>query len=249
MSMFVKGVEAVVGAPLAVAMLMAIAGAIVRSRPRARRSLFVCALVVAYLGSISVVGDALIGSLESRYAPLGSDHPAPQAVVVLGSGFRPHDGVPITAALDGDGLIRLVEGVRLALQDPSIQLVVSGGAPPGKSAPALGYAELARSLGIADARLVILSSGENTAAEARAIAQLMGNKPFFLVTSAYHMPRAIRQMQRVGASAIPAPTGQLTGSVRGYGWRSWIPTSDGLGKSERAVHEYLGLLAFTLGLS
>jgi uncharacterized SAM-binding protein YcdF (DUF218 family) len=247
MSALLKSVEAIVAAPLVLAILIAVAGAIVRRHPPSRRFLLVCAVVVAYLGSISIVGDALIRSLESRYPPLGFDHPASQTVVVLGSGFRPHDGVPITAALDPDGLIRIAEGVRLAMQMPSVELVVSGGAPAGEAPPAQGYAELARALGIADSRLVVLSSPRNTAEEARAIAQRMGNKPFFLVTSAYHMPRAIRQMQRAGAAAIPAPTGQLTGSTCGYGWRSWIPNSDGLGKTERALHEYLGLLAFNLG--
>ncbi len=242
-----KVLGAILSSPLAIAMLIAAAGVMVRNRPRAKCWLLVCAALLAYLGSNSVVGDALLGSLERQYAPLYSGHAA-NVVVVLGSGFLPHDDIPITAALDQDGLVRIVEGIRLARGQQIAKLVVSGGAAAGEAAPARGYAELAEALGIEDSRLIVLSSPQDTAAEARAIAQLLGSTPFLLVTSAYHMPRAIRQMIRAGAAAIPAPTGQMTGGVRTFAWRRWLPTSGGLGKCERALHEYLGLVALDLGV-
>jgi uncharacterized SAM-binding protein YcdF (DUF218 family) len=247
-SVVVKTVTSILVAPLAIAMLIAAAGLLIGNRPRGRRWLLISAALLAYCGSTSIVGDALLGPLEHQYAPLRFDHPVSQTILVLGSGYQPHDAVPITAALDKDGLVRLVEGVRLAHRDPSIRLIVSGGAAPGDFVPALGYAELARDLGVESSRLVIVSSPQNTAEEARAIVKLLGHTPFVLVTSAYHMPRAIRQMMKAGASPIPAPTGQLTGGAKAYGWRSWMPTSDGLGKCERALHEYLGLAALAVGL-
>ena len=54
-------------------------------------------------------------------------------------------------------------------------------------------------------------------------------------------------MKRVGANAIPAPTGQLTG--RPMHWNSWIPSAAGLGRSERALHEYMALAALTAHVS
>jgi uncharacterized SAM-binding protein YcdF (DUF218 family) len=125
--------------------------------------------------------------------------------------------------------------------------VVSGGSPGGRARPAEGYARLARALGVADASLVVLDTALDTAQEARAIAARLGNAPFLLVTSAWHMPRAMLQMKLAGAKAIPAPTGQLTG--RPMNWGSWLPSAAGLGRSERALHEYMGLAALTAHIS
>jgi uncharacterized SAM-binding protein YcdF (DUF218 family) len=95
--------------------------------------------------------------------------------------------------------------------------------------------------------MAVLNKGLDTAQEARAVAVQLGTAPFLLVTSAAHMPRAMRQMKRAGAQPIPAPTGQLTGRPRG--WDSWLPSSAGLGRTERALHEYLGLAALLAHVS
>lgn len=237
--------------PLAIALMIAALAGVLRvcTRVRVARSLLVCALLVGYLGSIPAVGNALLAPLERRYMPLPDDRELPSAryVVVLGSGYAPRDDLPITAELDADGLVRITEGVRL-VRRLGARLMLSGGAPDGSAPPARGYAEFARAFGIGDASLEVLDSSLDTSDEARAIAARVGNEPFILVTSAYHMPRAVRRMVQAGARPIPAPTGQLTyGSVSAT-WRDWIPNSDGLRKSERALHEYLGVAALMVGI-
>jgi uncharacterized SAM-binding protein YcdF (DUF218 family) len=153
----------------------------------------------------------------------------------------------VTAALNPDGLARVVEGVRIARRLHEARLIVSGGAPPGLVPAATGYAELARGLGIANKSLIISDRPLDTAAEARAVAKLLGNAPFILVTSAYHMPRAMRLMRRAGANPIPAPTGQRAAAA-GSLWFGWLPSSSGLAGTERAIHEYLGLASIAARL-
>ncbi len=220
-----------------------------RRHPAMARSLAIVAALVVYLSSIALVGDGLLNPLESEYPPLREDTslPATAFVVVLGTGYAPHDHVPITAALDGDGLARVVEGVRLARRLGAARLIVSGGAPPGQMAPAIGYAELARGLGVPDESILMSAQALDTSAEARAVAKLLGKAPFILVTSAYHMPRAMRLMRRAGTNPIPAPTGQRVVRGRGF-WSRLYPSSGSLGSTERALHEYLGLLALAVGL-
>jgi len=232
-------------APLTVSLLIAAVATILRRRPKVMRVLLVVAGAVAYVGSMPIVGDALLGPLERCYPPLRQGVPLPAVgyVAVLGSGYTPHDGVPVTAALDGDGLTRVVEAVRLARELQGSRVIVSGGAPPGMFPPAHGYAELARDLGIEEQRLVMLDTPLNTRAEANLIASLVGKSPFILVTSAYHMPRAVRELQYAGASPIAAPTGQLVRDHSVGDVRRWLPTSSGLFKVERALHEYAGLVA------
>jgi uncharacterized SAM-binding protein YcdF (DUF218 family) len=84
---------------------------------------------------------------------------------------------------------------------------------------------------------------------ARAQKTIGGAPPFLLVTSAYHMPRAMRQMRRAGARAFPAPAEQLVNPAPGIDWRKLLPNSAGLGKTKRAFHEYLGLLAMAVGIN
>jgi uncharacterized SAM-binding protein YcdF (DUF218 family) len=239
--------------PLMLALVLCVAAALCRARGRRRGATwFLCsAAVILYLGSLIAVGEALLGPLESQYPPLGADAQLQNigAIVVLGSSYTPRDSIPVTGALDADGLARVVEGLRLARLLPGVRLVVSGGAPPGFAAGALGYAALARAFGIADASLVILQSPLDTAAEARAVAALLNGAPFVLVTSAAHMPRAVRLMQRAGQHPIPAATAQRVGGSPGRGLHRWLPTSAGMRDTEIALHEYLGLAALALGIS
>lgn len=239
--------------PLVIALLISVAAALCRARGRRRVAawLLISAAAIVYLGALVPVGDALLGPLERQYPPLRQDEPLPRVgyVVVLASGYMPRHGIPVTAALDEDSLVRVVEGIRLVRRLGAVKLVVSGGAPPGYTPTALGYAELARGLGVGDASLVVLDRPLDTDAEAHAVASLLGETPFLLVTSAYHMPRAMRLMRRAGAHPISAPTGQRVGASPRTGLHRLLPTSAGLRNTELALHEYLGLAALAAGIS
>ena len=137
--------------------------------------------------------------------------------------------------------------VRPAAAPPSLEIPT--GTAAGSAPPAQGYAELARQLGVEPGSLLISDRALNTTSEAGNIVKVLGEAPFLLVTSAYHMPRAVRAFQSVGAHPIPAPTGQLVNESARRGWRDFLPTPGGLRKTGRALHEYLGLLAFRLGVN
>jgi uncharacterized SAM-binding protein YcdF (DUF218 family) len=239
--------------PFMIALILGAAAALCRARGRRRAAmwLLVSMLAILYMGSLLSVGEALLTPLEAQYPPLRDDAPLQNvsAIVVLGSSYMPRDSVPVTAALDADGLARVVEGLRLARRLPGVRLVVSGGALPGHTPGALGYAKLAHDFGVADASLVVLQWPLDTSAEARAVAALLNGAPFLLVTSAYHMPRAVRLMQRAGQHPIPAPTGQRLGAWPAMYLHLWLPSSAGMRDTEIALHEYLGLAALAMGIT
>jgi uncharacterized SAM-binding protein YcdF (DUF218 family) len=239
--------------PLMLALLLvAAAGACsVRGRRRSAMGLLIGAAALVYLGGLVSVGEALLAPLEGQYPALTEDArlQGVDTIVVLGSSYLPRNAIPVTAALDEDGLARIVEGLRLQRRMPGARLVVSGGAAPGYIPGALGYALLAREFGVDDAALVVLQEPRDTSAEAQAVASLLGGAPFVLVTSAYHMPRAIRLMQGAGQHPIPAATGQRVGASPGRGLHRWLPSSAGMRDTEIALHEYLGLAALALGIA
>lgn len=243
---FIKQFVGAAVMPLACALLVVVIGAIVRlcGRRRAATVLWTVAALIVYLSAIDPVANALLTPLESRYPPLGDarEIPAAHFIVVLGSGYGPHDGIPITAALSGDGLARIAEGVRLKRMIPGARLVVSGGATGNQTTSAIGYARFAADFGVDPREIVSLDKSLDTAEEASSVYALTGTLPFILVTSAYHMPRAMRLMRSAGGHPIAAPTAQRTSSEPSFGARKWIPNSASLRKTECAIHEYMGLV-------
>lgn len=248
---FLKQLIGTLAKPMTIALLLVVVAAILRSYRRRRLAavLLASAAAFCYLGSLTSVGNALLSPLESRYPPMRKDlpHPAVEYVVVLGSGYSPRSSIPVSAALDEDSLRRIVEGVVLARRLEA-RLVVSGGAPVGRTPAALGYAALARELGIDDSSLVVLDQPLNTAEEAKAVAALLNDTPFILVTSAYHMPRAMRLMEDAGAHPIPAPAGHQMKKSANNPLLWLVPSSIGLRNTEMALHEYLGFIALALGI-
>jgi uncharacterized SAM-binding protein YcdF (DUF218 family) len=242
---FFKHLAALAATPLACAFLITLGGLIVRlfGRRRIATVLWSAAAILLYVAAIGPVADALLEPLEVRYPPLGVDQilPAVPYIVVLGSDYAPRDGIPITAALSGDALARIAEGVRLMRTLHGARLVVSGGALPDRTPSAIGYSVFAVDFGVDPAEIIKLDQSLDTADEARSVSAVVGQSPFILVTSAYHMPRAMRLMQRAGAHPIAAPTGQLAPRHSYFGVQAWIPSVGSLRKSDRALHEYLGL--------
>jgi uncharacterized SAM-binding protein YcdF (DUF218 family) len=242
---FIKQVIGGTAMPLVCGLLIALAGAVARLLGRRRTStvLWSVAALLVYLSAISPVADALLAPLEGKYPALTNVQNLPPVnyIVVLGSSYAPRGGIPITAALEGDALARIVEGVRLMRQVHGARLVVSGGGSGQQTPSATGYALLAIDLGIDPGAIVKLDGPLDTQDEAAGVVALIGKSPFILVTSAYHMPRAMRLMQIAGAHPIPAPTGQLARPQIDFDVRGWIPRSSSILKTERALHEYMGL--------
>jgi len=150
----------------------------------------------------------------------------------------------VTAALNADGVARIMEGVRLARQLPGARLVVSGGLVRKGEATAHGYASAARALGIEPGSIVVLDQARDTASEARDVAPVVNSEPFYLVTTVDHMRRAMRLMERAGLHPIPAPASRGPVSIE---WSGLVPSSHGLRATELALHEYMGLAAIALG--
>lgn len=159
---------------LMLALMIAVAARIlwVLGRRRIAGWLIVAAGATVYSASLMPVGDALLGPLEREYLPLETANPLPKGscVVVLGSGYAPRGSVSVVGALDREGLVRVVEGVRIARRLGTVRPVVSGGAPEGRVPSALGYAALARDLGVDAASLIMLDRPLNTRDEAYSVA-------------------------------------------------------------------------------
>jgi uncharacterized SAM-binding protein YcdF (DUF218 family) len=209
-------------------------------------NLMIMAIILLLLAAWAPVADNLLKPLESKYAALLAwpEDRDIVAVVVLGGGWRPNQPWSITGRLSESSGLRLMEGIRLWQQRPDVPLLVSGNGADSETTMAYGYAEAAESLGVPAERIVKLVSPKNTAEEAKAVQALLGRgAQVLLVTSASHMPRAMRYFELEGLAPVAAPTHYLSTQIEGFGLAYWVPSAQELRKTERAIYEVLGLLA------
>ena len=190
--------------------------------------------------------------------PLENTYPVPSAavvdrhvgLVVLGGAtqhpgsFQAHAQVPL-----GESAERMSVPVGLLREHPRLALVFSGG--EGRlRATGVTEAALARVFyqeqGVDLARVTLEAGSRTTRENARQVAALLGprcQEPWLLVTSAWHMPRAMAEFESVGCRVTPYPVDFRTGATTAW-------TDYALARSlllwQTALHEWLGLAVYAL---
>lgn len=197
------------------------------------------------------VGTWLVRGLESRFPSqpafaAGAPLPAPLTrcafVAVLGGGHRFAAGWPANHQLSDSALARIVEGVRILRQLPDARLVVSGPVDEREGGPSHArlLADVAESLGVPRNRIIEISGARDTEQEAVALRTAAGDAPVALVTSAWHLPRAMAlcRRQNIDALACPADYAARPPRLRPVDFVTWNLT--GLERSTKAVYELIG---------
>jgi uncharacterized SAM-binding protein YcdF (DUF218 family) len=240
--------------PLPFCLALMIAGLLLLRSDRWRRlgrGLLVAGVVLLLGLSNRQVGRALLRPLESQYPglpemPAGSPLPAPlqacRAIVVLGGGHSDRPGLSANNQLSSAALSRLAEAVRLARLLPDTTLFVSGPAAGGGATHASVLATAAVALGVDPRRIVQIDTARDTDDEAQEIRRRLGpGVPFALVTSAWHLPRAMALMRRAGLAPLPCPADFLTRANGGTRAGDWLCDLSGLEQSTWAIYERLGM--------
>lgn len=214
-------------------------------RQTAGKILVTVGALTLLLMSNSLVSGVLLRTLEQRYHPValptlssGSTGSANESyVVVLGSGYSPDPRIDLDSHLSEDGLARLLEGVRLCRKLAGCKLILSGGPPAAADA----MEKIAMSLDVNRQDIILEEHSRNTEQEAQFVKPTVGAAPFFLVTSASHMPRAMALFTKLGMKPAATPTDYLAVESNAIVPDEIFPGSYGLRAAERAVYEYLGL--------
>ena len=224
-------------------MLLLGAGVVVgfTRRRRLGRGLVAAGLLVLVVFSLGPVADGLSRPLKQRYPALMPATPLEgiAAVAVLGAGYEPEPGRPVTGWLGRAGLERLVEGVRVLRLAPGSRMVVSAWGGSRDLSTAQVVARAAVSLGVDPSRIVRFDAPRDTAEEIAALHALVGTQKVVIVTSAEHMPRAMELAAQAGLDAVAAPVG-VAEKAPATGLRAWTPSVGALLRSTGAIHEWLG---------
>lgn len=240
--------------PLLFVALAAVGGVLLASGRRAAGGILLGATLAVLLAlSIEPGRDLVVRPLEDRYPALDvSRRPAVEAVVILSAGAV--DGSPDEAgrsALSPEAARRLLYGAGLSRQ-LGIPIVLSGGRAwqrvPGEEAEALVSKRVLLRLGIPESRILVEDKSRDTWGNARLSRAVLDQArvgAVALVTSAYHMPRAMLAFRRAGVKALAAPT-DYRASREPYDPLSFAPSFHALVDSFEAIREYAGLAYYLL---
>lgn len=217
---------------------------------RRRRAAALVLLIAAWLLACRPVAGWLLRPFEGRYArPPATSLAAQgvrQVVVLTGGGFPAAADLASSAMTDASAQ-RFLAGLELCARlGRGCRLILSGSAGRGSNdlATADSMAELARRVA---PDLEVRSEGrsESTAEHPRNVLPLLEDAaPFALVTSAYHMPRAMRTFERAGLEPIAFPVDLVPTADRR--WTSWLPTTEGLKLLQAAWRESLAWALYSL---
>ncbi len=215
-------------------------------------ALILVALLALYALSLPAVGEALLASLET-YPALSVGNlrrGKADAIVVLAAGrysnAPEYDGYD---AVSRYSLERVRYGARLYHQT-GLPVLLTGGAPYDED---FSLAFLMKETLVDDFRAPVVWTEEQsrTTAENAELTKIIlekeGISRFYLVTHAWHMPRAMAAFRRLGLEPIAAPTGfTMPTSARSGLFLRWLPSARALLDSSLAFHEYLGRAWYAL---
>ena len=166
--------------------------------------LVVTSLVLIAFAGYSPLGEMLILPLEQRFPPWDPAHGPPDGIVVLGGAIEPDISIARGFVALNDAAERITATAELARRYPDVRIIFSGGSAslfPGGVLEAPYAVKILEALGIAHDRITAEEQSRNTIENAvfsRLIAEPKPGERWLLVTSAFHMPRAIAVFRAAG---------------------------------------------------
>jgi uncharacterized SAM-binding protein YcdF (DUF218 family) len=217
---------------------------------RAGLRLLIASFALLLLLGVLPFGAILNHVLEHRFPPWNAARGAPDGIVVLGGGINPMLSRIYGATQINQSAERITVIPQLARAYPNARMVYSGGdasllGDQGREADFL-Y-PLLDSFGVPRERIVLEARSRNTYENAVFTRELVRPKPgerWLLVTSAFHMPRAIGCFRRAGFPVEPYPVDWHT--ARSLRLLPATKFASGLASFDNAVHEWTGLLVYWL---
>lgn len=222
---------------------------VVRS-PRWRRALLALAcsgLLLLWVAALPWTAHTLMHGLESAYPPRpaaacgGATAPV-DAIVVLGGAVAPQLAGDARARLHR-GSDRVREAALLFHAGCAPRLLASAGGGihwPAIASEAEAMRALLLEFGVPEGALLVEDQSRTTFENARYSAELLGERPrILLVSSAWHLRRAVPLFERAGFEVLPVGTDYR--SLAGCsGWLCLLPGSGPLDTTGLAWKEYLG---------
>ena len=212
----------------------------------------VLAVAVLYVASMPIVGNNLLGWLETRHPAVAiAQVEKADAIVVLGGIFGPQVKAGYLANL-AESSERLEAGIVLHQTGAAPWLVFTGGRIPWEGRDKVegeDSRDAALARGVPEEAIVVTREIGNTSDEARAIRDLMrerGWKRIILVTTAWHMPRSAWLFRKAGVDCVIFPVDFRHDPLRKITPLEFLPSAYALANTETTLRELYGNLFYRI---
>ncbi len=199
-------------------------------------------------GGVSPLASLVFGPLENRFPEFRDDGAPVAGIVVLGGAVETGLSAARGQLVVNDAGERMIALGDLARRYPAATVVFAGGSGRLTGDGAVSESAITRrhaaSLGVPPERITYENRSRNTHENATFSAALVKPKPgerWLLVTSAWHMPRAVGCFRRAGFTVAAYPVDYRTGPGA---LTIHATAGDGLFELDIAVREWLGLAAY-----
>lgn len=200
--------------------------------------------------ALTPIGPLALTELEDRFPLPPADAAAPAGIILLG-GFTDARMISARGVIGvGEGVAATFEVAEMAKRWPEVPIVLSGGSNALLYEVDHSEAELMKRLlvahGVAPERMVLEGTSRTTYENAVASRDLVKPTPganWWLVTTAFHMPRAMATFRGAGWSGVVARPAAYATTGR-VGWRP--PMLWGLMSADMAAKEWLGILGYRI---
>jgi len=209
-------------------------------------SAFFVAVAVFFTASNPLIAKKLVQGLEWQFPQQDiSALPNADTILVLGGGLRlpiePRRFAQLHSASD-----RYWLAAQIFKQNKADNIVLSGGnvfEQENIESEAFYAKQLLSDWGVSPDKISIESDSRTTFQNAQNTqAKVDGEgKIILLVTSAWHMPRSIKEFQRYKANVIPVSADVLVDDFQAPGFYDWLPSVQALAFTTLALHEYYGM--------
>ena len=241
--------------PLSICVEMMALGLVLLAFSRKQKTgkfLIALGLIILVMCSYEGISGRILRTLETQYPPLqgaeliryesrGIDVRSVKWVVVLASGVSGDPTLPIQLQISHYSRVRLMEGIRLHGLLPDSKIILTGGLGFDGPPETTTLSRVAEELGVAKSDMILEVESRDTKDHPLYVRDIVKEEPFILVTSAFHMPRAMKLFLKQGLAPIPAPAGHWKPATEFWSPRSLFPSASGLRLAELAYHEYMGL--------
>jgi uncharacterized SAM-binding protein YcdF (DUF218 family) len=218
---------------------------------RLGKYLMVASLLALAVIGLSPLGNALIIPLEQRFPPWDDTRGPPDGIVVLGGGITPDVSAARNDIALNEAAERVTATVALARRYPEARIVYSGGSGAlifREGSEAVIAVRAFESLGIPPERIIAEEQSRNTVENAVFSLLLAMPRPgerWLLVTSGYHMPRAMGIFRQAGFPVEAYPVDWRTRGPQDA-LRPFSTLGSGMERTDTAVREWVGLLVYWL---
>ncbi len=228
--------------PLNLLLLGGLGWFLLRRRRAWGMALLGLSLGLLWLLSLPLVGNSLLNTLKPTAMQFNGSEA--DAIVVLGGGVH-YDTLDYGGDTVGQFTLERVRYGAWLARKLNKPLLVTGGSPDGgRPEGQLMRETLEREFGV-PVRWVedrSINTRENARFSA-AILQAAGVNRIYLVSHAWHLPRALPEFEREGLTVLAAGTGY---GQRGLRPLDLIPSASGLRDSYLAMHEGIGLIWYRI---